>query len=86
MDSVLIPSDPSEMEACKWMYFFLKSGLDYRVLLLEYFHILMTRKYLASPAGYSWLESLSNSVFERRTSIGSGLFASLGSGLVETLG
>ena len=20
MDSVLIPSDPSEMEACKWMY------------------------------------------------------------------
>ena len=32
------------------------------------------------------LGSLSNSVFERRTSAGSGLFASLGSGLVETLG
>ena len=30
--------------------------------------------------------SLSNSVFERRTSTGSGLFASLRSGLVETLG
>ena len=30
--------------------------------------------------------SLSNSVFERRTSTGSGLFTSLGSGLVETLG
>ena len=29
--------------------------------------------------------SLSNGVFERRTSTGSGLFASLGSGLVETL-
>ena len=29
--------------------------------------------------------SLSNSVFERRTSTGSGLFASLGNGLVETL-
>ena len=33
--------------------FFLKSGLDYRVLLLEYCHILMTRKYLASHAGRS---------------------------------
>ena len=32
------------------------------------------------------LGSLSSSVFERRTSTGSGLFASLGSGLVETLG
>ena len=32
------------------------------------------------------LGSLSNSVFERRTSTGSGLFASLGSGSVETLG
>ena len=32
------------------------------------------------------LESLSNSVFERRTSTGSGPFASLGSVLVETLG
>ena len=32
------------------------------------------------------IESLSNSVFERRTSTGSGLFASLGSGLVQTLG
>ena len=32
------------------------------------------------------LGSLSNSVFERRTSTGSGLFASLGSSLVETLG
>ena len=32
------------------------------------------------------LGSLSNSVFERRTSTGSGLFASLGSGLVKTLG
>ena len=32
------------------------------------------------------LGSLSNSVFERRTSTGSGLFAKLGSGLVETLG
>ena len=32
-----------------------------------------------------WGQS-SNSVFERRTSTGSGLFASLGSGLVETLG
>ena len=32
------------------------------------------------------LESLSNSVFERRTSTGSGLFAALGCGLVETLG
>ena len=30
--------------------------------------------------------SLRNSVFERRTSTGGGLFASLGSGLVETLG
>ena len=30
--------------------------------------------------------SLSNSVFGRRTSTGSGLFASLGSGLVQTLG
>ena len=30
--------------------------------------------------------SLSNSVFERRTSTGSGLFASLGNDLVETLG
>ena len=29
--------------------------------------------------------SLSNSVFERRTSTGSGRFASLGDGLVETL-
>ena len=32
------------------------------------------------------LGSLNNSVFERRTSTGSGLFAALGSGLVETLG
>ena len=32
------------------------------------------------------LGSLSSSVFERRTSTGSGLFASLGSGLVETPG
>ena len=32
------------------------------------------------------LGSLSNSVFERRTSTGSGLFASLGSGSVENLG
>ena len=32
------------------------------------------------------LGSLSNSVFERRTSNGSGRFASLGGGLVETLG
>ena len=32
------------------------------------------------------LGSLSSSVFERRTSTGSGLFASLASGLVETLG
>ena len=32
------------------------------------------------------LGSLSNSFFQRRTSTGSGLFASLGSGLVETLG
>ena len=32
------------------------------------------------------LESLSNSIVERRTSTGSGLFASLGSGLVQTLG
>ena len=32
------------------------------------------------------LGSLSSSVFERRTSTGSGLFASMGSGLVETLG
>ena len=32
------------------------------------------------------LGSLSSSVFERWTSTGSGLFASLGSGLVETLG
>ena len=32
-----------------------------------------------------WGQS-SNSVFERRMSTGSGLFASLGSGLVETLG
>ena len=31
------------------------------------------------------LGSLSNSVFERRTSTGSGCFASLGGGLVETL-
>ena len=31
------------------------------------------------------LGSLSNSVFERRTSTGSGLFAALGCGLVETL-
>ena len=30
--------------------------------------------------------SFCNSVFERRTSTGSGLFASLSSGLVETLG
>ena len=29
--------------------------------------------------------SLSNSVFKRRTSTGSGLFSSLGSGLVKTL-
>ena len=35
---------------------------------------------------FSILESLSNSVFERRTSTGSGLFASLGSGLVQSLG
>ena len=33
----------------------------------------------------STIGSLSNSVFERRTSTGSELFASLGSGLVETL-
>ena len=32
------------------------------------------------------LGSLSNGVFEQRTSTGSGLFASFGSGLVETLG
>ena len=32
------------------------------------------------------LGTLSNSVFERRTSTGSELFASLGSGLVKTLG
>ena len=35
---------------------------------------------------YSYLGSLSNGVFERRTSTGSRLFASFGSGLVETLG
>ena len=34
----------------------------------------------------SILGSLSNSVVERRTSTGSGPFASLGSGLFETLG
>ena len=37
-------------------------------------------------ASYERIGSLSNSVFERRTSTGSGLFASLGAGLVETLG
>ena len=35
---------------------------------------------------FSPLGSLSSSVFERRKSTLSGLFASLGSGLVETLG
>ena len=35
---------------------------------------------------HNLIGSLSNSVFERRTSTGSELFASLGSGLVETLG
>ena len=39
-----------------------------------------------SIEGIVEIGSLSNSVFERRTSTGSGLFASLGSGLVETLG
>ena len=35
---------------------------------------------------FQWkIESLSNSVFERRASTGSGLFPSLGSGLVQTL-
>ena len=40
---------------------------------------------LPSPA-FITVGSLSNSVFERRTSTGSGLFASLGSGSVENLG
>ena len=39
-----------------------------------------------APAPSPPLGSLSYSVFERRTSTGSGLFASLGSGLVQTLG
>ena len=37
-------------------------------------------------AGKESIGSLSNSVVERRTSTGSGPFASLGSGLFETLG
>ena len=41
---------------------------------------------MGSKVGFCTLESLSNSVFERRTSTGSGLFASLGSGLVQSLG
>ena len=47
-----------------------------------------TRIHLLSDvvAAVAALGSLSNSVFERRTSTGSGLFAALGCGLVETLG
>ena len=41
---------------------------------------------VASAGKESVLGSLSNSVVERRTSTGSGPFASLGSGLFETLG
>ena len=43
-------------------------------------------KYTQLRPGNQSLGSLSNSVFERRTSTGRGLFESLGSGLVQTLG
>ena len=39
-----------------------------------------------ASAGRVWSPQLSNCIFERWTSTGSGLFASLGSDLVETLG
>ena len=51
-------------------------------------HLYVTDVRLVGPSarkGHFLLGSLSNSVFERRTSTGSGLFAALGCGLVETL-
>ena len=56
----------------------------------RYFLALPSRLYLVcNRIKKSWrsrsIRSLSNSVFERRTSTGSGLFAALGCGLVETL-
>ena len=45
-----------------------------------------TLSVLVWTEGLNASKCLSNSVFEPWTSIGSGLFASLGSGLVETLG
>ena len=46
----------------------------------------LLRKFTVFEPDNGAIGSLSNSVFERRTSTGSGLFAALGSGLVETLG
>ena len=46
----------------------------------------LSKRVLEAPVYLSsCIGSLSNSVFERRTSTGSGRFASLGGGLVETL-
>ena len=53
----------------------------YRVCCVRFSRTIMYQTDIAKVVG-----SLSNSVFERRTSTGSGLFASLGSGSVETLG
>ena len=64
------------------------SGIVTEDVLVSYWPMLLaiiticTRAQLHSKT----LGSLSNSVVERRTSTGSGLFASLGSVLVETLG
>ena len=48
--------------------------------------IAVETRYQTLEVSVSLLGSLSKSVCERRTSTGSGLFASLGSGLVQTLG
>ena len=55
----------------------------YYALHFAYFQLFRAGE---TPYYFSQSSSLSNSVFERRTSTGSGLFASLGSGLVQTLG
>ena len=60
----------------EWMKEWMNAWNEWRV----------TEERISDVFFYSTLESLSNSVFERRTSTGSGLFASLGSGLVQTLG
>ena len=65
------------------LQFFARVRGDYN--LSPFCDVTSTDAKAAAPSPHS-LGSLNKSIFERRTSTGSGLFASLGSGLVKTFG